>query len=132
MIMKVSERMNFSKEAKGMIQTILMIGGVGILISFLYYRSLVSLPFVWGTLIGSFVSVVKVIMLDRTVDKSLTMAAKQASNYVAVQQLIRLVISAIALYVGATVEGISLWGVVVGILSFQAAIYRVGPGKKSK
>lgn len=130
--MKVSEMMKLSEEARGMIQTILVIGVIGMLISLLYYRSIDSLPFLWGALIGTFVSIIKVIMLDRTVDKSLTMEAKQASNYVALQQLVRLGISAIALYIGATVDGISLWGVVVGVLSFQAAIYRVGPGKKSK
>ncbi|XJS11294.1 ATP synthase subunit I [Aerococcaceae bacterium WGS1372] len=122
--------MNYSEEAKGMIQTILIVGAIGILLSFIYYRSLEFLPFLWGVILGTLVSVVKVIMLDKSVDKALTMSSKRASSYVALQQLLRLAISAIALYLGATMDGISLWGVVLGILSFQAAIYRVGPGKR--
>lgn len=113
-----------------MIQTIIIIGVIGIIISFIYFRSLEFLPFLWGVFIGAAVSIYKVILLDKAVDKALTMDAKQAGNYVTLQQILRFILSAVALVIGATVPQISLWGVVLGILSFQAAIYRVGPGKK--
>lgn len=124
--------MKYSKEANGMIKAIVVVGIVGIIISVIYYRSLEFLPFLWGVLIGCAVSIYKVILLDKAVNKALSMESKQAGNYVTLQQLLRLGLSAIALVLGATVPQISLWGVVLGILAFQIAIYRVGPGKSGK
>lgn len=117
--------MKFSDLAKRMILTILIIALICILGSAIYYRSLEFLPFVCGVLIGSAASIAKVFLLERAVDKALTMEKKHAGNYVSIQHVLRLLLSGGVLVVGAIIPQISLWGVTVGILAFQLAVYNV-------
>src|SRR5690554_4519345 len=59
--------------AKRMVFTILIIALLCTLGSVIYYRSLACLPFVFGVLLGSVASIVKVFLLERTVNKVLAM-----------------------------------------------------------
>ncbi len=115
--------MKISSIAKKMIYIILIIAFVSILASVIYYRSLGFIPFFIGVLLGSTVSIFKVLLLEHTVDKALTMEQKRAGVYVSLQHLLRLLASGIVLAVGAIVEQIDLWGVVIGILAYQLAVY---------
>lgn len=115
--------MKLSDLAKRMIFTILIIASVCILASAIYYRSLDFLPFFFGVLLGSVISITKVFLLERTVDKVLIMEQKRAKNYVSIQHLLRMLLSGAILVLGAIVPQISLWGVAAGILAFQLAIY---------
>lgn len=117
--------MKLSDLAKRMIFTILTIALICILGSVIYYRSLAFLPFLFGVFLGSAVSIAKVFLLERAVDKALTMEGKHAGNYVGIQHILRLLLSGVALVLGAIVPQISLWGVVAGIFAFQLAIYNV-------
>lgn len=117
--------MKISKLAKRMIITILSISSVCVLASIIYYRSLEFLPFLFGAILGSVVSILKVFLVEHAVDKAITMETKKAGNYVNIQHLLRMLISGVVLALGALVPQISLWGVVAGILSFQLAIYNV-------
>ncbi|NLZ96010.1 MAG: hypothetical protein GX921_09340 [Bacteroidales bacterium] len=117
--------MKLSDLAKRMIITILIIVSVCVLVSVIYYRSLDFLPFLFGAILGTAVSIVKVFLLERAVDKALDMEQKQAGNYVSIQHLLRLLLSGVVLALGAIVPHISLWGVVAGIFAFQIAIYNV-------
>jgi len=119
--------MKLSALAKRMVMTILVIALVCILGSVLYHRSLAFLPFRFGVLLGSAVSIVKVLLLERAVDRALTMEAKQVGSYVGIQHLLRLLLSGGVLVLGALVPQISLWGVVAGILAFQLATYNLKP-----
>jgi hypothetical protein len=110
---------------KRMVFTILIIALLCILGSAVYYRSLDFLPFVFGVLIGSAVSIAKAFLLERAVDKALTMEQKHAGNYVGIQHVLRLLLSGAALVLGAIVPQVSLWGVVCGLLAFQLAIYSI-------
>ena len=56
----------------------------------------------------------------------------KAGIYVSMQHVLRLLLSGIALLLGAVVEQISLWGVVAGILAFQLAVYYVNFHKEVK
>ena len=123
--------MKLSDLAKRMIFTILIIALIFILGSVIYHRSLDFLPFALGVLIGSAVSIVKVFLLERAIDKVLTMEEKHAGNYVSLQHILRLFLSGIVLILGAIVPQISLWGVASGILAFQLAIYNVKFTSKS-
>jgi hypothetical protein len=114
-----------------MIFTILIIALICILGSAVYHRSLDFLPFVFGTLIGSAVSIAKVFLLERAIDKALTMEKKHAGNYVGIQHFLRLLLSGVVLVLGAIVPQISLWGVVSGMLAFQLAIYSLKFTSKS-
>ncbi len=115
--------MDLSKIAKKMIQTILIIAVIAVTISIVYYRSLDFLPFLYGVVVGTFSSVLKVVLLDRAVDKAVAMDKKSAHRYVTKQHFLRMIISALALILGAFVDLISLWGVIVGVLSYQLGAY---------
>lgn len=117
--------MKLSDLAKRMIITILIIVLACVLGSVLYYRSLDFLPFLFGAILGSLVSIVRVFLLERAVDKAVEMEKNQAGNYVTIQHLLRLLLSGLALVLGATVPQINLWGVVAGILAFQIALYNL-------
>ena len=123
--------MRLSDLAKRMIFTILIIALTCILGSVIYYRSLDFLPFMFGVLIGSALSIAKVFLVERTVDKVLAMEKKVAGNYVSIQHIMRLLLSGVVLFLGATVPQISLWGVVAGILAFQLAVFNVRFTSKS-
>lgn len=124
-------RMELSYLAKRMVNTILIISVVLIVASVIYYRSLSFLPFMLGVTLGSFVSIAKVFLLERAVDKALSMEKKHAGNYIGLQHLLRLGLSAIALVMGALIPQLSLWGVAAGILAFQLATYNARFTSKS-
>lgn len=117
--------MKLSDLARRMIFTILIIALVCIMLSAIYYRSLEFLPFMIGVLLGSAVSIAKVILLERAVDRALEMEQKEAGNYVSLQHILRILLSGVVLFLGAVVPQISLWGVAAGIIAFQLAIYNV-------
>ena len=118
-------RPGLSDIARKMLIAIVVIALAGILVSLIYYRSLDVLPFLFGTLLGTAFSVAKVFLLDHTVDKALAMESAKAGGYVTGQHILRMVLSAAALLIGALVPGISIWGAALGILAFQFALYAV-------
>ena len=103
--------------------------GVSLLIlitaSIVYYRSFSFLPFALGALFGVAISAVKVIMLERTVDKAIKMEAKNAGNYIRLQHLLRLLLTGLALILAVFVPFINLWGAVAGILALQLSMFYV-------
>ncbi|WP_373790570.1 ATP synthase subunit I [Jeotgalibaca porci] len=115
--------MKVSPLAKRMIITIVGIAALFVVASFVYYRSLAFLPFLLGTLLGTGVSIWKVFVLERAVDRALGMDKKKAGNYVSLQQLFRLFVTGVVLFTGAVVPQVSLWGVAAGIIAFQLALY---------
>lgn len=115
--------MKVSTLAKRIVISILVVAVFFIVAAVIYYRSFAVLPFVLGTVIGTGVSIWKVFVLERAVDRALGMEKNKANNYVSIQQLLRLAVTGVVLFLGATVPQISLWGVAAGILAFQLAIY---------
>lgn len=117
--------MKLSSLAKKMVISIITISLISTLGSFIYHRSLDFLPFLIGAALGSAVSITKVFLLEYTVNKALKMEKKTAGNYVTIQHVLRLLLSGVVLFLGAVVPQISLWGVAVGIISFQIAVYTI-------
>lgn len=117
--------MKISALAKRMIFTILIVSTVCILASIIYYRSLDFFPFLLGVILGSALSIVKVFLLERAIDKALNMERKQAGKYVSLQYMLRLLLTALVLFIGAVVPQISLWGVVAGVFAFQISVYNI-------
>lgn len=117
--------MKLSDLAKRMVFTILIITLICILGSAIYYRSLEFLPYLYGAILGSVVSIFKVFLLERTVNKAVNMEQKTAGNYASLQHMIRLLLTGVALVLGAIVPQISLLGVATGVLSFQLAVYNI-------
>ena len=100
----------------GILFIVLVAAGIG------YYRSLECLPFVFGAILGTALSVFKVIALERAIEKSIGMEASQAGKYIRFQHLFRLFLTGLLLYVAATVPMIDLWGTAAGIFTFQCAV----------
>ena len=115
--------MKLSELAKRMIITILIIAGICVLGSVIYYRSFAFLPFLLGAIIGSGVSISKVFLLEHTVDKAITMEKDNAVKYITLQNILRLLLSGIALVICAVIPQISLWGAAAGILAFPFSSY---------
>ncbi len=108
---------------KRMIRSVIVIALLSILGSIIYYRSLEFLPFFFGVLLGAITSIIKILLIQRTVDRAISMEKKQAKKHVGVQQLFRFLLSALVLIIGALVPQVSLWGVVVGIVAFHPSVY---------
>lgn len=124
--------MKLSDLAKGMIFTILIIALVCILVSIIYYRSLDFLPFMLGVFLGTALSILKVLLLERAVDNTLKMKQNQARNYASIQHILRLFLTGVVLFLGAIVPQISLWGVVAGVFAFQISAYNIKFTKNKK
>ena len=117
--------MKISDLAKRMIFTILIIALICVIGSLIYHRSLDFLPFLLGILLGSATSIIKVFLLERTVDNALSMKKERAGSYVSFHHILRLLLTGLVLFMGAVVPQISLWGVAAGILAFQLAVYNL-------
>lgn len=109
--------------AKRMMTTILVLVLLFAVAAAVYYRSIAVLPFFWGLVLGTGVSLWKVWLLDRAVDRALAMEKTKAGNYVSIQHMLRLGITGVVLVLGAVVPRINLWGVAAGIMAFQLALY---------
>lgn len=123
--------MKISDLAKRVIIAVLIMALIAVVISVIYYRSLAFLPFLYGVLLGTAASVLRILLLERAIEKALTMDKKKVGTYISLQHLLRLGIAAAALVIGALVPWINLWGAVTGVLIYQAALYiaRVRTGK---
>src|SRR5699024_12361768 len=117
--------LNLTYIAKRMIYSIMIIALIGIVGSVLFYRSLEFLPFLWGVILGSLTSIVEVVLLDKAVDKALSMDNKKAKNYVGLQHILRLCLSVVVLVVGAVVPQLNLWVVALGIVAVVLSVYTV-------
>ena len=130
------ERMiKLSELAKQTIAAILVIAFTFLIGSLLYYRSLDFIPYMIGLGLGSVVSIAKVMLVERAVEKALGMDQQRVGGYVGGQYLLRMLLTAVVLIIGALVSWISLWGVAAGVIAFQLGIYlvqlrnRIGPRK---
>lgn len=115
--------MKLSDIARRMITAILIISAICLAGSVIYYHSLAFLPFLLGLVLGTGVSVGKVMLLERAVDKALAMDKGRAGTYVSMHHILRLLLTGGALLIAALVPWISLWGAAAGIFAYQIALY---------
>ena len=115
-------KVSFSKDAKRMLALIAGQALVIILISAIYFRSLEFLPFAYGVLISCALNYFRIYMIERTVQKTVTMQ----SGGVAFgwgQYMIRFLMTGVVLILVAMSPYISLWGAIAGIFTFQLSAY---------
>lgn len=118
--------MKINDIAKKMIFVLCILLVIIIVASVIYYRSFAFLPFAAGASIVVALNIIKVIMLDRTVDKALTMTErKDASGYMRLQYFLRFILTGAVLVFAAVSpdDYVSLWGAVVGIFTMPIAAY---------
>lgn len=89
----------------------------------IYYRSLSAFPFALGAFLGAGVSVLKVLMLGRAVEKAVDMPGNDAVNFVRLNNFLKLLLTGIVLVLSAVLPIVNLWGAVAGIMTFPLAAY---------
>ena len=89
-----------------MIGTILVIALLSIAGSIIYYRSWEFLPFLFGVLLGTAASIVRVILLERSVEKISALSPQRAKNQIVAQQMGSMVLTLVVLLIAALVPQI--------------------------
>ena len=105
--------MKLSDQARRMIRVILSVNVAAAAVSLIHFRSKEAIPFILGLLVGGGTSLLRVLLLERVVNK--VISGDKPGSSVQVSHLGRLLIAFAALLVGAMVEGIHLFGVIVGL-----------------
>jgi len=115
--------MRLSAAAKRMIRVVCISFPILVVGSAVYYRSLACAPFVLGLLLGTFLNITKIWMLNRTTKKVLGMEVLRAGNYVRVQHFLRFFLTCIVLVIAALAPFVDLWGAIAGVVVYQIAVY---------
>ena len=115
--------MKLSEMAKRMIfvivKCIVVIIAAGIVISLVHTAKF--MPIVLGAFFGAGISILKVLMIDRTVKRAADMEPGTVGNYVRMQHFLRFALTGVLFVVAAIVPFINVFSAAAGILSFQAA-----------
>ncbi len=82
-----------------------------------------NIPIVMGLIFGSLIAVLNFIELSRTLQRAVHKKMAAASAYTTFKYFIRFAIMAVALYVAATNDAISLFGAIIGLLSVKVVVY---------
>ncbi len=76
-----------------------------------------------GIAVGTAISLARVILLERTLKKSLDMPPQNAQTYVASQYSLRMVCIVVIVFIALKTQRISLIGLIIGLLLVQPSIY---------
>lgn len=76
-----------------------------------------------GIVLGTAVSLVKVYMLEKTLNRAVDMDPKNANNYTRANYTMRLVVSVVIVVLACVVEQVNVIGVLIGLLLVQPAAY---------
>lgn len=90
------------------------------------FPAITPLPFAVGVLLTTALNIVKTLWLERIAEKLVLMEDQSAAgNYVRVQYMLRMVLTAAILTLAAIAPDhiISMWGAVLGIFTFHAGKY---------
>lgn len=90
------------------------------------------LSYTKGILFGTLFAILKVILLERTINKSVDMPSHNAQNYARLHYTLRYFLTGVVLAIGALEPSISFIGVVIPILTLQPAVYIVNTMYKDK
>ena len=120
---------NLSKTARVLIRSVLQTCALllvaGLLLSVFVYPFERPFPYVVGLLLGCLLSLSKVVLLERSLERSSEIGEeKQAKNYAHLQAILRYFLT-IAVMLSAVFfrQVVGVFGVVLGILSLQPAAY---------
>ena len=90
------------------------------------------LPFALGVLLTLGVNLLRVKMLDHSVNTALGLEVSSAANYLQLQYLLRFVLTGAVLVLAALSPYVNLWGAALGILTWPAATYALSFFVKNK
>jgi hypothetical protein len=121
--------MKLGKPARKMILVIIVASLVFTAGGAVFYRSLEALAFAAAVILMAGLNVLKVIMLERTVKRTVMIEeASHGKNYARLQYILRLILTAVVLIAAAryawhTGSYSSIYGSVAGVLTFQIAAF---------
>ena len=99
--------------------------GAGIIITQIWFPTQ-TFKFVYGIFFGTIFSVLKLILLEKTLSKSVQFSQGKAQNYVRLHYTLRYFLTGVVLAVAALKGGISaVIGVIVSLFSLRPAVYIV-------
>jgi hypothetical protein len=82
------------------------------------------LSFTLGLLFGAVISVVRIIMLAKSVDKAVDMEPNDSKLYMTGQYHLRMLLMVVAVVAGAMTRGvISVVGIALGLIAMQPSVY---------
>lgn len=80
--------------------------------------------FLIGLLFGTIFSILKVILLEKTLNKAMDMTSQKAINYTRIHYTLRYFLTFVVLLV-AVYRGFNLYGVIIGVVLTIPAVYIV-------
>ncbi|MBN2220920.1 MAG: ATP synthase subunit I [Vallitaleaceae bacterium] len=83
-------------------------------------------PYLIGLLIGGFISVIKIIMMEASLSKAVLMPSHRAGNYAKAHYFLRMLITFLALAVGVYTPQIGFIGLVIGLYALKPAAFLQG------
>lgn len=78
-----------------------------------------------GLAFGTIITLLKTVLLERTVNKALDMNKHKADSYMRLHYMLRYTITGVVLVVAALEDSISLIGLIIGLLAMRPAVYIV-------
>ena len=82
-----------------------------------------KMSFTVGILFGLIFSILKLMLMKKTIEKAVTMPAEKAQVYTNVQYMLRYILTGVVLVVAALEPSIDILGVFFGLLSMKVAAY---------
>ena len=128
LITPLSRRCKLSETAVIMVLALgglgLLLAAVGLAVNQLWYAFEPPLSFLLGLLIGCAHSVIKVILLEKSMQRAVQAEEKTARNYAVLQSLLRYGLTILVLLTPVLFpRAVGVFGVVAGVLSLQLAAY---------
>lgn len=110
-----------SDECKRLVKIISLLGlavfaaGVFFINNHLYYAL--------GVALGTFISAARIVLLERTLKKSVDMAPADAQNYTRLHYSLRMIATVVVTVIAFKVKYIHIVGYILGLLLVQPAVY---------
>lgn len=118
--------MKLSKTAKSLIINIViyaLVLNIGYIVLKDFFSYQYNVTFIYGIVLGSLFSIIKVVLLEQTINKAVTFDEKSAQGYMRSMYTLRYFLTGGVLLLSATNSSIDLFGTIFGIISLQFAVY---------
>lgn len=94
-----------------------------IVLTIFLITNVLDMKMFFGLLFGTVISILNIILLAKSIEKSVTMPANKAQIYTTSTYLLRMIIVAIVLIVSVKSSHLSVIGVVIGLISPKFVIF---------
>lgn len=81
--------------------------------------------YIWGLLFGLVFSIFKLLLLEKTLNKSVDMTAGNAENYARLHYMMRYFLTGAVLVISALIDIHTMIGVIIAVFSLRPAIFIV-------